>query len=86
MNYIGRKFSLLGFLEEGVTSFVDNDATRILDVFAGTGTVGWHFKQAGFTVVANDIQYYAYCLNRAFVGLNRPPTFNRLRDVIGLRS
>lgn len=84
MNYIGRKFSLLGFLEEGITSFVDPEAKRLFDIFAGTGTVGWHFKQRGFTVVSNDIQYYAYCLNRAFVGLNRPPAFTKLRQALGL--
>ena len=86
LNYIGRKYSLLEFLEDGITSFVDRNATRLFDVFAGTGTVGWHFKRLGYTVTANDIQYYAYCLNRAFVGLNRPPAFTRLREVMGLGS
>lgn len=86
MNYIGRKFSLLPFLEQGIVSFVDAGAHRLFDVFAGTGTVGGHFKSKGFTVVANDIQYYAYCLNRAHVGLNRPPAFTRLRRHLGLPS
>jgi adenine-specific DNA-methyltransferase len=86
LNYIGRKYSLLDFLDEGIRSFVDQDATRLFDVFAGTGTVGWHFKQKGFTVIANDIQYYAYCLNRAYVGLNRAPAFSKLRKTLGLRS
>ncbi|MCH2663210.1 DNA adenine methylase [bacterium] len=64
--------------------FVHPDAERFFDIFAGTGTVGWYFKQKGFSIVANDIQYYAYCLNRAYVGMNRPPAFSRLRQEIGL--
>ena len=84
MNYIGRKYSLLGFLEQGITSFIDPDSRKLFDVFAGTGTVGWHFKQKGFSVVANDIQYYAYCLNRAYVGLNRPPAFTQLRRALNV--
>jgi adenine-specific DNA-methyltransferase len=86
VNYIGRKFSLLDFLERGITTFADKRARRIFDVFAGTGTVGWHFKQKGYTVVSNDIQYYAYCLNRAFVGLNRPPAFTLLRKSLKLSA
>lgn len=84
MNYIGRKYSLLDFLERGVVSFVPPDARRFFDVFAGTGTVGWHFKQLGFRVIANDIQRYAYCLNRAFVQLNRAPAFSSLRRAMTL--
>jgi len=45
------------------------------DIFAGTGVVGQHFKKLGFHIVANDIQYYSYCLNRAYVGINDQPKF-----------
>ena len=86
MNYIGRKYTLLDFLDRGIVSFVEPDAKRLLDVFAGTGTVGWHFKRKGFSIVANDIQQYAFVLNKAFVGLNRPPAFTRLRQELGLGS
>lgn len=54
---------------------ISPDCRVFFDVFAGTGVVGRHFKQQGFRVVANDIQYYAYCLNRALLGLNREPRF-----------
>ena len=62
MNYIGRKYSLRYFLEEGITKNVNADCKVFCDVFAGTGVVGAHFKQRGFKIVSNDIQYYAYCL------------------------
>ncbi len=75
MNYIGSKFSLLEFLERGILERVQPDGRVFLDVFAGTGIVGWHFKQKGFRIVSNDVQYYAYCLCRALVGINAPPAF-----------
>ena len=54
---------------------ISPDCRVFFDVFAGTGVVGRHFKQQGFRVVANDIQYYAYCLNRAQLGINHVPRF-----------
>ena len=76
MNYIGRKYSLLHFLEEGITKNVNSDCKVFCDVFAGTGVVGAHFKQKSFKIISNDIQYYAYCLNRALVGINLNPLFS----------
>jgi adenine-specific DNA-methyltransferase len=76
MNYIGSKYSLLPFLEKNILGFAGPQTERILfDIFAGTGAVGQHFKRLGFRIVANDIQYYSYCLNRAYVGINREPGF-----------
>ncbi|MDA0747959.1 MAG: DNA adenine methylase [bacterium] len=78
MNYIGRKYSLLEFLKQGIRETVGGRARVFFDVFAGTGTVGWFFKQQGFRIVANDIQYYGYCLNRALVGISRQPGFSQV--------
>ena len=73
MNYIGSKYSLRDFLEEGITKNVKSDCKVFCDVFAGTGVVGVHFKQKDFKIISNDIQYYAYCLNRALVGISQVP-------------
>jgi adenine-specific DNA-methyltransferase len=78
VNYIGRKFSLLDFLGNEMRRRISPDCRVFFDVFAGTGVVGKHFKQQGFRVVANDIQYYAYCLNRAYLGLNTAPRFSEV--------
>ena len=75
MNYIGSKYSLRDFLEAGILKNVNADCKVFCDVFAGTGVVGAHFKQKGFKIISNDIQYYAYCLNRALVGINQEPAF-----------
>lgn len=76
MNYIGSKYSLLPFLEEHIFQFAGSSTERtFFDSFAGTGMVGQHFKKLGFHIIANDIQYYSYCLNRAYVGINKEPQF-----------
>ena len=76
MNYIGSKYSLRDFLEVGILKNVNASCKVFCDVFAGTGVVGTHFKQKGFKIISNDIQYYAYCLNRAIVGINCIPSFS----------
>lgn len=76
MNYIGSKYSLLPFLEKAILSYSGSPTKQtFFDIFAGTGVVGQHFKKLGFRIVANDIQYYSYCLNRAYVGINNNPEF-----------
>lgn len=42
------------------------------DLFAGTGVVGRTFKEKGYKVISNDIQYYSYVLNKHFIE-NAPP-------------
>jgi len=78
MNYIGSKLSLLGFLEESIKKVVDEDCNTFCDLFAGTGIVGSHFKRKGFKIVANDIQYYSYVLNRHYIGNHKELTFSKL--------
>lgn len=69
MNYIGSKYSLMDFLEttiEEVTSYKNGDYV-FADLFAGTGVVGQTYKSKGCTVIANDIQYYSYVLNKHYI-------------------
>lgn len=42
------------------------------DLFAGTGVVGKTFKEQGYRVISNDIQYYSYVLNKHLIE-NVPP-------------
>lgn len=79
MNYIGSKYTLRLFLE-GVFREVSDGSERVLcDIFAGTGAVGRHFKYLGFQIIANDIQYYSYALNKAYIEINEAPPFSGLR-------
>jgi adenine-specific DNA-methyltransferase len=81
MNYIGSKLTLLPFLEQVFRQVADGDEKVFCDLFAGTGAVGRHFKGLGLQVIANDIQYYAYVLNKAYLELNEPPAFTQLHGV-----
>ncbi len=80
MNYIGSKHSLLNFIEEVYMETACGKPKVFCDLFAGTGAVGRLFKRKGLRVIANDIQYYAYALNKAYLEINRTPSFKRLRQ------
>jgi adenine-specific DNA-methyltransferase len=82
MNYIGSKLSLLEFLEESIDKVVDKNCNTFCDLFAGTGIVGRYFKKKGYKVLANDIQYYSYVLNRHYIGNHRVLPFLKLEKEI----
>lgn len=79
MNYIGSKHSLLPFIEQVWHKVRVGDEQTACDIFAGTGAVGRMFKRAGLRVIANDLQFYAYAINKAYLEINEPPVFARLR-------
>lgn len=74
MNYIGSKLTLTNFLSDSILDIAGDNISgcTFADLFAGTGAVGTAFKEKGCRVIANDIQYYSYVLNRHLVG-NVPP-------------
>lgn len=78
MNYIGSKLSLLEFLEESINKVVDKNCDTFCDLFAGTGIVGSYFKRKGYKIIANDIQYYSYVLNRHYIGNHKELNFAKL--------
>ena len=69
MNYIGSKYKLSGFIMETVLSVAGNDLTDkvFCDIFAGTGIVGRNFKTKVKQVIANDMEYYSYVLNKNYI-------------------
>ena len=65
LNYIGSKKKLFPELNKVFARYVTKD-TLFGDYFAGTGTVAYLVcERYGCPVVANDMQYYAYVINRA---------------------
>lgn len=84
MNYIGSKYSLLDFIENGieeVSGYNEGNSLVFADLFAGTGIVGSTYKSKGAYVIANDIQYYSYVLNKHFIE-NIPPLDSDLIEVL----
>ncbi len=80
MNYIGSKYSLLNFLDESISKVVDSDCKVFCDLFAGTSIVGSYFKKKGYSIIANDIQYYSYVLNKHYIENHNELTFDNLTD------
>ncbi len=68
MNYIGSKNKLSNFLFETITSVTGDLRNQIFcDLFAGTGIVGKTFKPLVKKVIANDVEFYSYVLNRNYI-------------------
>ena len=78
MRYIGNKTRLLPFIVEtirklGIAPGVAHDAC------AGTAVVGRELKALGWRVASSDIMTYSYVFQRAYVVLQRVPSFADLR-------
>jgi adenine-specific DNA-methyltransferase len=73
MNYIGSKRKLSDFISTTVHEVCGADLQEkvFCDLFAGTGIVGRSFKGKVKQVIANDLEYYSYVLNRNYVGNNK---------------
>jgi len=69
VNYIGSKAKLLPFIHQTIRHSVGMDlSSKILcDLFAGSGVVGYSFKDEVRTLISNDCEYYSYVLNRALL-------------------
>lgn len=72
MNYIGSKHKLSDWLLENIKAACGEDLSQLVfcDLFAGTGAVGRTFKPYVKGVIANDLEYYSYVLNRNYIGNN----------------
>lgn len=70
MNYIGSKLKLSSFIFDTVTKTCGSDLSQkvFCDLFAGTGIVGRNFRPHVKEVIANDVEYYSYVLNRNYIG------------------
>jgi len=82
MNYIGSKKSLLQFLEASIYQVVGKKDFTFLDLFAGTGIVGQHFKSKGHKVIANDLQYYSFVLNKNYIENHKVLKFVGLEEYL----
>ena len=61
---------MLPFLEKSIEEFVSGpiEDKVFCDLFAGTGAVGRYFKTKAKSIIANDLEYYSYVLNRNYIG------------------
>jgi len=73
MNYIGSKHKLSSWLLKSINEVCGTDLSSLVfcDLFAGTGSVGRSFKPLVKSVIANDLEFYSYVLNRNYIGNNQ---------------
>ncbi len=89
MNYIGSKLSIIDFIKSSINKTLENNGeTRtaseltFADLFAGTGIVGSAFKQEGYSIIANDIQYYSYVINKHLIENNENLKIDKCKTII----
>ena len=81
MRYIGNKENIL----ETIYDLLQKNGVKgssFFDFFAGTTNVGRFFKAKGYKVFSSDILYLSYCLQKAYIENNTPPTFSKLLPTI----
>lgn len=64
LQYMGSKSRILESICEPILQ--DQEITTVVDVFAGTGAVGYALAPYKH-IISNDIEYYAYILNEAIL-------------------
>lgn len=80
MNYIGSKYSILSYIDEVIEDFVKPKNNNIVfcDIFAGTGVVSKYFKEKGYNIISNDIQFFSYVILKYCIENNDEITFSKL--------
>src|SRR5262245_51315190 len=69
MNYIGSKYKLTEFITSSIAQICGDLKDKIVcDIFAGTGAIGRALKRDSNKIIANDLEYYSYVLNRNYIG------------------
>lgn len=66
LNYMGSKKNLIEFIHSKISTFITENDT-LLDIFAGTCTVGYSYKRSNI-VYANDSEKYAAIISAALLG------------------
>lgn len=82
MNYIGSKKTIINFISESIHKVAGIEPLEFCDLFAGTGAVGAYFKKQGYKIVSNDLQHYAYVINRHLIQNHLEMPFNNLIEII----
>lgn len=88
MNYTGSKYKLSKFIKSEIKAVAGEMKEKVFcDLFAGTGAIGRSFKTESKKIIANDIEYYSYILNRNYIGnhkkLNSQEYIDKLNDLKG---
>lgn len=78
MRFIGSKANLLSEIENIISENIYDKSSTFLDLFAGTNSVGNHFKE-NYTIYSNDLLYFSYTNAKAIIENNEELKFNGLK-------
>lgn len=80
LNYIGSKRTLFDtILEKCIQNIPNLNELSFMDLFAGTGFVGFNIQQYCRKTLANDLEYYSFVINQALHCCNYT---DQIRDII----
>lgn len=83
MKYIGNKTRVIKFIEDSLKKEnVDYKNKKIIDLFAGTGSVSTFFLKNGSTVYSCDNMLYSVCEQYRVNYFNSEPNFKELSNVL----
>lgn len=80
MRYIGSKKNLLDEIEKFLQPHLDGTEKKFVDLFGGSNVVGEYFADK-YQIISNDIMYFSYVLARGRLGVNKTPSFNKLKQL-----
>lgn len=81
MRYLGNKEKLLGFIESVIQKH-DIQGEVFADLFAGSSSVGDHFKSK-YQIIANDVMHFSAVLSEARINNTRIPHFLAFKERYG---
>src|SRR3990167_5480037 len=65
--YLGSKNRLLDFLEKVITQNTTKEIGVFVDIFSGTGVVANRFRKYSKKVIANDLLFSNFVINKVFL-------------------
>jgi len=77
MRFIGSKKAIL----DDINALIGAKGIKgknLCDIFSGTTCVATYFKRKGYNVVSNDLLYFSYVLQKAYIDNNTNPKFDKL--------
>lgn len=81
LNYIGSKQTLCPILTDIITQELPNlSSLSFLDMFAGTGSVGFRFQVLTHSCSANDLEYYSFVINSALLKCSYSTKLQKIID------
>lgn len=85
MKYIWNKTKLLEFLDKWV-QLTWLKSWLFFDAFSWTWSVGKFFKSKGFDVISNDLMFYSYVEQKAYIENNENPKYNKLLNYLWIEE